>query len=123
MENNKENKDWATELFLKMTHKKGFPESIVGLDAEIEAFLRIVGDQPGNEYAEYDPELGEITRRVPSESGRDTGEWLIGKAIDCCDFFPSAITLRRIYERGTGNRHYSPADGCKSVDLDISSTK
>lgn len=100
MEYTTENYVWALEQIKRLSifRRKGFPETDSEKDTITRAFMKILQDQPGNDFTEdKGQELGVVRVVIPPVTARTSGEQLIEAVIDNCEWFPLPVEFRKIY--------------------------
>lgn len=84
---------------LSIFKRKGYPETVAEKETIVKAFLKIIRDQPGNEYEEdQGPEKGIVKVVVAPIKARDSGEALIDSVIENSFWFPLPAEMKVLYE-------------------------
>lgn len=101
MEYTEEDFKWACRQIerLSIFKRKGFPDTMAEKETIVNAFLKILKDQPGNEFEEdQGPEKGVVKVTVEPLNARQSGELLIMSVIENSLWFPLPAELRAMYE-------------------------
>lgn len=101
MEYTTDNFTWACRQIerLSIFKRNGYPETVAEKEVIVRAFMKILRDQPKNEFEEdQGPDKGVVKVIVQPLSARQSGEQLIEAVIENSLWFPLPAQLRAMYE-------------------------